>query len=222
MDAAISKILSQVYELEGLLLVIDKHGDETPAVVYDLVRRHAATIGEMSQLLTAPEPAPAPVVQPPAFAQPVDEPAPEEPVVPQEPAAEDTLVPDAGGIDDEPAVQCADDEPQEVFTFDMPAADTAIDAPAVTQAPPAMRVDEKLQRSMSKDMRKAFSLNDYFRFRRELFGNSEADFDEALNMVESMNSYGEAADYFLADLGWDETVPEVKEFLNIVRHHFDE
>ncbi len=222
MDAAISKILSQVYELEGLLLVIDKHGDETPAVVYDLVRRHAATIGEMSQLLTAPEPAPAPAVRPPAFAQPVDEPAPEEPVVPQEPAAEDTLVPDAGGLDDEPAVQCTDDEPQEVFTFDMPTADTAIDAPAVTQAPPAMRVDEKLQRSMSKDMRKAFSLNDYFRFRRELFGNSEADFDEALNMVESMNSYGEAADYFLADLGWDETVPEVKEFLNIVRHHFDE
>ena len=221
MDVAISKILSQVYELEGLLLVIDKHGDDTPAVVYDLVRRHAATIHEMSQLLSAPAPA-AQAPQPPVFVPATDEPAAATtPMVSPDPAEPaDDAEPEA---DDVPP-RNADDVPTEVFTFDAPAHDAVADEqPAQPTAPAqaAMRVDEKLQRSISQDLRKAFSLNDHFRFRRELFGNNEADFDEAINMVENMNTYSEATDYFFNYLGWDEEVPEVKDFLHIVRHHFD-
>ena len=35
-----------------------------------------------------------------------------------------------------------------------------------------------------------------------------------------MKSYDEAREYFLDDLGWDEEVPEVADFLNIISKHF--
>ena len=120
--------------------------------------------------------------------------------------------------DDEPAVPT----PMDAFDALTPEDDELDDATTATmgQRQYALRVDEKLQRTLSKDLRKAFSVNDRFRFRRELFGNSEADFVDAINMIESMHSYDEAREYFLDDLGWDEDVAEVSEFLAIVRHHF--
>lgn len=202
MDSAVSKILSQVYELEGLLLVVDKHGQETPDLVYDKILSHADTIHEMVKLL---EKAPKPEPEQPTYISMSEV---------SEPLNEiETAIPEP---EDDAPIQHADDEPKEVFTFDMPAETEPIVADS-----PAMRVDEKLQRSISKDLRRAFSVNDRFRFRRELFGNNEADFVDAINMIEAMHSYDEATEYFLTDLGWDEDVPEVNEFMNIVRHHFD-
>lgn len=83
-----------------------------------------------------------------------------------------------------------------------------------------LRLDEKLQRSRSKDLKSAFSLNDTFRFRRELFGNSAADMTDALHMVEAMHSFDEAEDYFYGDLGWDRESDDVKEFMAIIKNHF--
>ena len=83
-----------------------------------------------------------------------------------------------------------------------------------------LRVDEKLQRTLSKDLHKAFSLNDRYRFRRELFSNSELDWNDALNMVASMSSYEEAEDYFYNDLGWDKNSEEVADFMNVIKNHF--
>ena len=54
MDNALTKLLSHVYELEGLLLVADRHGSDTPAVVYDRIREQATLIGQMAQLITPP------------------------------------------------------------------------------------------------------------------------------------------------------------------------
>lgn len=83
-----------------------------------------------------------------------------------------------------------------------------------------LRLDEKLQRSRSKDLKSAFSLNDTFRFRRELFGNSAAEMTDALHMVEAMHSFDEAEDYFYGDLGWDRESDDVKEFMAIIKNHF--
>ena len=214
MDIALAKILTSVYELEGLLLVADKHGEETPSIVFERIRNHARTIHEMVSLLEEPashepevrqEPqkftTSEPIAEPPAF-----NPQPDKPVA----YTTDTVTED----DDRPLLS-PEDEPKEVFTFNVPADNSDIPSSG-------MSVEEKLQRSLSKDLRKAFSVNDRFRFKRELFGNSEAEFVDAINMIESMHSYSEATDYFLGDLGWDEDVAEVAEFLNIVRHHFDE
>ena len=83
-----------------------------------------------------------------------------------------------------------------------------------------LRLDEKLQRSRSKDLKSAFSLNDTFRFRRELFGNSAAEMTDAIHMVEAMHSFDEAEDYFYGDLGWDRESDDVKEFMAIIKNHF--
>lgn len=83
-----------------------------------------------------------------------------------------------------------------------------------------LRVDEQLSRNLSKNLKKAFTLNDRFRFRRELFGNHDMEFNETLNLVEAMHSYDEAEDYFYNDLQWDKDSPEVIDFMKIIEKHF--
>ena len=84
-----------------------------------------------------------------------------------------------------------------------------------------LTVDEKIAREGTLDLRHAFSLNDKYRFRRELFGNSDVEFLDALNLITAMKSYAEAEEYFYDDLGWRPDADDVKDFLAIVRMHFD-
>lgn len=83
-----------------------------------------------------------------------------------------------------------------------------------------VKVDEVLSRNVSKDIYKAFTINDKFRFRRELFGNSSAQYNEALDLISEMTSYEQAADYFLNNYGWNPEDESVKGFLKILQHHF--
>lgn len=83
-----------------------------------------------------------------------------------------------------------------------------------------LRVDEQLSRTLSKNLKKAFTLNDRFRFRRELFGNHDVEFNDTLNLVEAMHSFDEAEDYFYNDLQWDKDSPEVIDFMKIIEKHF--
>lgn len=66
----------------------------------------------------------------------------------------------------------------------------------------------------------SFTLNDKFRFRRELFGNSDIDFADALNVVDAMNSLDELEDYFYNDLCWDPNDENVIDFISIVGARF--
>jgi len=81
-------------------------------------------------------------------------------------------------------------------------------------------LEEALQRQQAKELRKALSLNDQFRFRRELFGNSDIRMNETLSLIDAMQSYEEAEDYILNDLNWDVENPDVAEFMKIVQKHF--
>ena len=94
------------------------------------------------------------------------------------------------------------DVPLDVPTFDQIGFDQSI------------RLDEKLARDS------AFTLNDRFRFRRELFGNSENRLVEAIDIIDAMNSLDEAEEYFYGDLGWDRESDDVKDFMAIVANHF--
>ncbi|MCM1483365.1 MAG: hypothetical protein NC043_03445 [Muribaculaceae bacterium] len=66
-----------------------------------------------------------------------------------------------------------------------------------------------------------FTLNDKFRFRRELFGGSDADFADALNVAEAMNSREEVEDYFYNDLCWEPSNPDVADFMAIITARFN-
>lgn len=65
-----------------------------------------------------------------------------------------------------------------------------------------------------------FSINERFRFRQQLFENSDADFNNTLALVASMDDYEEAEDYFINEEGFDKTDPIVKEFLGILKRYF--
>jgi hypothetical protein len=65
-----------------------------------------------------------------------------------------------------------------------------------------------------------FTLNDRFRFRRELFGNSEAEMADTVNLLSAMSSMSEVEDYLLNDLEWDADNQEVQDFMAIVARKF--
>lgn len=68
-----------------------------------------------------------------------------------------------------------------------------------------------------RDLRSAFTVNDRYRFRRELFGNSEGEMADTLELLGAMSSIEEAEEYLLSDLGWDGRNDDVAEFLNVIR-----
>ncbi len=66
-----------------------------------------------------------------------------------------------------------------------------------------------------------FNLNDKFRFRRELFGNSEIAYVECLNMLSAMYSLDEATDYLYEDLNWDPNNEDVKSFVELLKNYYN-
>lgn len=74
--------------------------------------------------------------------------------------------------------------------------------------------------SLPKDIRKLFTLNDKFLFKRELFGNNDEEFNATLDVLSSMKDFEEAREYAFVDLGWDETDKRVREFMAIVENYY--
>lgn len=65
-----------------------------------------------------------------------------------------------------------------------------------------------------------FSINERFRYRKELFDNSDIDFNNTLALVASMENYEEAEDYFLNEEEFDISNPIVLEFLDVIKRYF--
>lgn len=269
MDNSLEQLLKQVLELEGLILVAQKRGDETPSMVYQLIGEKAAEIGTFA-------PAPAPVAkpadenaidalpddepddditvefvdedsaesaeEPETAAEPQPEPEqpdeeeveaePEEEIVVVVPIVEETpeeeIAADAEETAAEEEITVEEDPEEEISEEEVTDEEIADDAEPITaddfendeEDEEAMRLDEALQRNMSKDLRHAFSLNDRFRYRRELFGNSDSVMNDTLNLIDSMSTFDEAEDYFYNDLEWEHDSPEVADFMVIIKNHF--
>lgn len=250
MDGGIKAILSQVYELEGLLLLIDNHGKETNKLVYQLIAEKAENISQMAKILddseplAEPEPLPEPMPEP--------EPEPEEPEIPDttepEPTPEPELVleepepvleeqPDEFTDDDfdddfvdesedsEPDIPTdepdyIDEKPEPLDSPEISDDFGIVDSPAIPEDEPVF--NDVITRSMAHDdFRKMLTLNDKFRFRRELFENSEKLFADALNTIDAMRSYAEAEDYFFNTLEWDKESEEVAEFMSKLKAYFE-
>lgn len=128
----------------------------------------------------------------------------------------------------EPGVTAATEEDADIIEQTADVQEQASESLAETAAQSAsngseengITLDEALQRDMTKDLRHAFSLNDRYRYRRELFGNSDSVMNETLNLVETMHTFDEAEDYFYNDLQWDHESPEVADFMVIIKNHF--
>lgn len=71
------------------------------------------------------------------------------------------------------------------------------------------------------DLRRSLTLNDKFRFRRELFGSSDIEMNDTLQLIASMGSEEEAREYLLDDLQFDPEDPTVKDFLAVIEAAFN-
>lgn len=237
--ADIHKMIAEAYELEGLLLLADNRGDDTPEYVFTAISEKLSRLQTLladNAAKEEPEPEEEPEADKPVEDEESESPAsegePEEmPIIEDITAADDDTTTDDDEqvvevvIEDEPAEETEEEEEEveEEFTEEEETTDDEASAESETETKStdeSIRLDEKLQRTRSKDLKQAFSLNDMFRFRRELFGNSGAVMTDALHLVEAMQSYDEAEDYFYGDLGWDRESDDVKEFMETIKKHF--
>ena len=210
MDSSIAKVLSHVYELEGLLLVAVKHGAETPKMVYDRIHLVAQEVNGMAQLLEYKEPPKAQPVVVPAAPAPEPEPA---PVPAPQPAPQPEPVPEPQPAP-EPVPEPAPEPEPVVESIPAP------QQPQVAEPQSVLRVDEQLQRHLSRNLRGALSINDRFRFKRNVFNDSEALMEQTFDRIERMSSEQQARDYLINILHRDENDPDVADFLKIISSHF--
>ncbi len=236
MDATINKMRELALELEGLLALLAQPHDDHFRALKELITKKSAELAACSRMLDdhcpavnehveavddvdEPEVVPddEPLVQPEPEPAPIPEPTPEPDQTPQHFTNDETIT---QYFPPKPKAKPA--EPQQQPAQPTPPPFVANNAPQFPPVPDAgdIRVDEKLGRALSKDLRSAISLNDRFRFRQELFDNSDQELNNAFSMIENMKSYGEAEDYFYNYLRLDPQKPAVQEFMEILRRHF--
>ena len=192
-------LLQLTLELEGLLtLRINRAGDDAVANIDVLDDMISAHIAQLSGCCVLPEIS--------------------EEVEPAEEIAE--ITPDSA-IDEETPAE---------FTPAAPEPSAAPETPAVSEMPaatdaigdrqPAESLYDRLARERAANLTKAFSLNDKFRFCRELFRNSQQEMEEAIEALSQMTTADEAAEYIYDDLCLSPDSPDVKDFMDIITKHF--
>lgn len=227
MNNSLKLLLEQVYELEGLLLVADNHGSETNEYVFELIHKKAVSIADMAELVNKDalaEQNGATEKEPENAAEPVEEAE----TTMEEPAA--TAATESESDEEDTAAASFDEEETDDAELDNAAADDEeCDDEIIDEEDEEddededdepLTVDEALRRKRSSDLHKAFSLNDRFRYRRELFANNDVEMNDTLNLVETMHSFAEAEDFFYGDLEWDKESPEVIDFMEIIKNYF--
>ena len=81
--------------------------------------------------------------------------------------------------------------------------------------------DAYINKVSKKDLKRAFSINDKYYYRRVLFDNDATRFNIAIEKVQDMEYFDEAQQYFYDELHWDEDDRNVKRFMAIIESHFD-
>lgn len=81
-------------------------------------------------------------------------------------------------------------------------------------------LSDLLEKKNLSDFRKAFSLNDRFRFRRELFGGDEEKMNKAITDLNDIHSYEESVTYLNNELKWNIEDEAVADFIKLLEKRF--
>ncbi|MDO4319495.1 MAG: hypothetical protein Q4C34_02865 [Bacteroidales bacterium] len=127
--------------------------------------------------------------------------------------------PDTDEVPAEPLSPVVESDADAVEAAAAEARDTEQDR-AVSVRSETVTLGDSFTARETRDLRKAFTLNDKFLFRRELFGGSEQEFADTLDLLTAMHSYDEAVEYLIDDLQWDAENATVKDFMGIVAGYF--
>lgn len=229
------QILTLALEIEGLALLIQRRGDlvnpEVNCILHDkasaLLQLTKSIVGRQgsdeASVLVDSEPD-MPCAESDVFKEQCSEAEPIEKKEVGNPIESEPLA-DNIGCDDELTSGS-------VSSDDMAVADSAI-AEEVADSSDSIAEDRQADRqaaepdavsvtSASKSVagQPVFTLNDRFRFIRELFKGSSQDFNDTLRLVSSMSSADEVIEYLSDDLCLDPENPDVVDFTAIVTQRF--
>jgi hypothetical protein len=107
-------------------------------------------------------------------------------------------------------------EEPEASAVEEPAPAIEEPAPAIEEPEPVEEEPEEQEPTGGCDLRSAFTLNDRYRFCRELFGNSRGEMAEVIDTLSAMRSMDEIEEYLYDTLQWDAANPEVEAFVAVV------
>ena len=191
----IEHLINMNVEIEGLLRILDRRDSEHARGL--LSAKIKAYNALMDSYLSQPSEAKAVVI---------------------EKAAESVLA-------DENAVEVKDQEAEdsEVASEEDLAEAAVARETAKAETSPIFEEEKTVNSTVSAhpgNLAKAFTLNDRFRFKRELFGGNDEDFTDTLQLLSEMDSYSEAEDYLLNDMMWDKDNPAVTDFLAVLSRNF--
>ena len=188
----VDTLLTHVYEIEGLLLVMQRHQQEVPQLVIDRLKEAVNQLHDEAQLIENESSPGVPVIEV------AEQPA--MPVTAQEPAPEP--------VKKEPAQA---PEPVEAEETTAPAEPQEATAPAVKAA------EEKHEQH---DVTAAFSINDRFLFLRELFDGNSQQFNDAIDVIQRMSNIDQVQQFVTDVLQLDSSNDIVKEFIRLINLSF--
>lgn len=196
MNTTIDQLLTNVYELEGLLLVMQRHNDEVPQLVIDRFKEKANQIAAEANVLDnfakkSDTPQPEPV--PPTFVPPAEQQtvaltpiAPTTPQV-QEPVTKSVITPE-------------------------PTPKPVVESKPIVKAEPTVAP----KKPTSHDITSAFSINDRFLFQRELFDGDKQKYSDAITVMQRLANIDKIKEFISDVLGLDRNNEVVKEFVRLI------
>ena len=167
----------------------------------------------VSKPLQMPEVQPAPEVSPTIEVVQVQEPI----VETITPAIEEQVIEEP--IVEEPVVEKAIPE-EKIVQETIPLKEIEVPHKTILADKSSISLNDILEKKNLSDFRKAFSLNDRFRFRRELFGGNEEKMNKAIADLNDLSSYEESVTYLNKVLNWNIEDASVADFIKLLEKRF--
>lgn len=84
-----------------------------------------------------------------------------------------------------------------------------------------LRIDEMLSRREARNLSKAFTINDRFRFQSRIFGGNKDAFNTSIEAISSLKDYDSAIAYLSGITEIDTEDNDIADFLAIIQNHFE-
>ena len=81
-------------------------------------------------------------------------------------------------------------------------------------------MNDRIEKKKIADLRRAFSLNDRFRYRKELFKGSDENMNNAITTLNNTTTLKDSLAFLEQKLQWDFDNPTVKDFVKILETRF--
>lgn len=226
MNPTIDRMLELTADIADELLKIKDSGrDALPAELKLNIISLAEIASGTPDAAPEPEPVPEPVPDPEPIRE--SEPVPEpEPITSTEEVEETTIAKVAASAEFEEE-EDADINPEpEPESIQLPTPEPEPEPEPESEPQPEVvsepqpEPEKKAFRIAPAALRQAFSINDAFLFRREIFGGSKESFDEALAHMANLNSRRALQEYLVEDLGLNLNESPGREFYDTLEVFF--